>query len=174
VAQQQISERAIAQQQQEKFEFYLLSLVFTLLALSVQSAKFGSSSLVDTLELSGWACLLISGIAGLWLMEWRPVLRIHMAQKQEFEEYISQMKELELKGQTKIVILETSSEESIADLIKNRQHAINVLQPTIKKLERYNYIKYDVHRYGFVLGVILVVIARGYPAATDIIKGLLA
>jgi len=110
VAEQRTSERAVAQQQQEKFEFYLLSLVFTLLALSVQSAKFGSSTLVDTLELSGWVSLLISGIAGLWHMESSPIIRVKMAQKQEFEEYISQMKELQLKGQTKITLLETSSE----------------------------------------------------------------
>jgi len=174
VAEQRTSERAVAQQQQEKFEFYLLSLVFTLLALSVQSAKFGSSTLVDTLELSGWVSLLISGIAGLWHMESSPIIRVKMAQKQEFAEYISQMKELQLKGQTKIILLETSSEESIADLIKNRQHAINVLGPFIKNLEWYNYIKYDAHRYGFVLGVVLVVIARGYPAAIDIIKALSA
>ena len=41
---------SIAQQTQEKFEFYLLSLVFTLLGLAVQSASFGTYLTKDGLQ----------------------------------------------------------------------------------------------------------------------------
>src|SRR5688572_20620227 len=48
--------------QQEKFEFYLLALIFTILGLAVQTAKFGSHVVADALELCSWAALLISGL----------------------------------------------------------------------------------------------------------------
>lgn len=162
-----MSERAVAQQQQEKFEFYLLSLVFTLLALSVQTAKFGTSVVFDVLEIAGWACLLISGIAGLWRMETNPLIRVKVAQKQEFEDFIGKMKELQLQGTQTLYFIETSSDEPIADIIKNRQQAIQVLTPFIKKLEKQNNIKYLTHRFGFVLGVIFVVLARGWAALAN-------
>jgi energy-coupling factor transporter transmembrane protein EcfT len=95
-----MSDRAVAQQGQEKFQFYLLSLVFTLLALSVQTAKLGTSTISDYFELAGWGFLIASGIAGLWYMETSPTLRMKMALKSEFEDYIFKMKELQLKGQT--------------------------------------------------------------------------
>src|SRR5258708_3504598 len=159
-----MSERAVAQQGQEKFQFYLLSLVFTLLALSVQTAKLGTSVVADYIELAGWALLLASGIAGLWFMETNPTLRVKMAHKGEFEDYIFKMKELQLKGQTKVYVLETSSDQSIADLIANRQNAINVLTPFINKLDRHQGIRYGVFRYCFVAGLLLGAISRAYPA----------
>jgi NhaP-type Na+/H+ or K+/H+ antiporter len=64
------TDRESAQGVQEKFEFYFLSLIFTILALTIQTAKFGRSGAEDVLELSGWVCLLIAGVVGLWKMEW--------------------------------------------------------------------------------------------------------
>ena len=159
-----MSERTVAQQGQEKFQFYLLSLVFTLLALSVQTAKIGTHIVSDCIELAGWALLLASGIAGLWFMEINPTLRVKMAQKGEFEDYVSKMRELQLKGQTTIYVLETSSNQTIAELIVNRQDAINVLKPLIERLERHQGIKYQVFRYCFVAGLLLVAAARVFPA----------
>ena len=67
-------DREIAQKTQEKFEFYVISLVFTLLALSIQTSKFGSSNIADASELSGWVSLLVSGLAGLWRMQFVPIV----------------------------------------------------------------------------------------------------
>ena len=69
------SEREVAAQAQEKFHFYLVGLVFTLLALSVQTEKFVGPALDDALEVGGWIALLCSGIAGLWRLEYVPVIR---------------------------------------------------------------------------------------------------
>lgn len=46
--------------------------MFTLLALSVQSASFGSSVVADICEIFAWLLLLIAGVAGLSRLELTP------------------------------------------------------------------------------------------------------
>jgi hypothetical protein len=59
--------------------------VFTLLALSIQTAKFGTSSIADIFELIGWVLLFISGISGLWRLEFLPVEREKLVMRDEYE-----------------------------------------------------------------------------------------
>jgi len=58
----------ISIQTQQKFEFYFLALVFTVLGLSIQTSVF-SSKLQSAIEIAAWAFFLISGLAGLSRME---------------------------------------------------------------------------------------------------------
>lgn len=167
-----INENAIAQQTQEKFQFYLLSLVFTLLALSVQTAKFENVIAANALELFGWIFLIVSGFSGLSRMEWEPQIRIKIAQNQSLEDEIFKLKELQLQGQKELLVLEGNYKQPIPERIKNRQDAINLLKPYIKWLERKHYIKYYFHIYGFAIGVILVACARGYSPAISICQSL--
>lgn len=159
-----MSDRAIAQQGQEKFQFYLLSLVFTLLGLSVQTAKLGISAWADTLEIMGWSLLLASGFAGMWFMEMNPALRVKYAQKREHEEYGYEMHKLQLKGETTIYVLETASEQKIADIIASRKAAVDILGNVIEKIEKHQAIRYHVFRYCFAVGVFFVVVSRSLAA----------
>jgi len=168
----QTNENAIAQQTQEKFEFYLLSLVFTLLALSVQTAKFEAVITADILELVGWLFLIISGCSGLSRMQWVPVIRTKLAQQQSFEDEIFNLKKLQLEGQTEVLVLKDNYKQPIPERIKNRQDAINLLAPHIKGLERKHYIKYYSHIYGFAIGVLCVACARAYSPVLAIYKSL--
>lgn len=150
----------------------MLSLVFTLLALSVQTAKFGDVIPANALELLGWLFLIVSGFAGLSRMEWVPVIRIKIAQKQSFEDEIFKLKELQLEGQTELLVLEGNYKQPIPERINNRQDAINVLGPYIKGLERKHYIKYYIHIYGFAIGILFVACARAYDPAIAIFQSL--
>jgi len=163
------NEREIAQKTQEKFEFYVISLVFTLLALSIQTAKFGDFVVADTLELLGWLCLLISGISGLWRLEYIPVERLKKIQKEEFESKMSELRELQMKGVNEVFVLETNSNQSIAQRVESFRAAVIVLGPVIEKLERSNFRKYKTHRYLFVALVCLLA-SRSYGAIMQLAR----
>ncbi len=163
-------EREIAHKTQEKFEFYVISLVFTLLALSIQTAKFGGFVVADTLELLGWLCLLISGIAGLWRLEYIPVERLKKVQKEEFESKILELRELQMKGVNDIFVLETNSNQSIAQRIESFRTGVSVLGPVIDKLERSNFRKYKTHRYLFVAALVCLLGSRSYGPLTELVR----
>ncbi len=164
------SENAIAQQTQEKFEFYLLSLAFTLLALSIQTANFGTAITANALELAGWLSFIVSGIAGLWRMEWVPVIRIKLAQKQDFEDEIFKLKGIQMQGQTEVHVLKDNTRQPIPERIQNRENAVSLLTPYIAELERQHYIKYYFHVYGLVIGILCVASARAYAPALSIYR----
>ena len=155
-------ERAIAQQGQEKFEFYLLSLVFTLLALAIQSATFGTNHWHNALELGGWLLFIVSGLAGLYRLQWVPVARTTIADRNAFQGEIYTMKELQLKGQSELWVLDTQSRQPITDRLANRQKAVDLLDPRITQLERRIGVAYELHTWSFVLGLISVAAARAY------------
>lgn len=55
----------------EKFEFYFLALIFTLLGASIQTVNFSATPLIGVWgELTGWALLTISGLSGLSKVQW--------------------------------------------------------------------------------------------------------
>ena len=162
------TEREIAQKTQEKFEFYVISLVFTLMALSIQTSKFGASTVADSFELIGWVLLLVSGFSGLWRIEYLSVERMKLTQKDEFQNQINYCNEIKLKGATEIYVLESERNQPIEERIKNLSKGIEALTPLIKKLERHNNIKYKTHRVTFLLGVISIIVARGYIPAINI------
>ena len=55
----------VAEDYSRKFNFYIVALAFTLMGLSVQTAKFDSGVFGLCFELLGWLGLLLSGVIGL-------------------------------------------------------------------------------------------------------------
>ncbi|MCP3673015.1 MAG: hypothetical protein GY829_00895 [Gammaproteobacteria bacterium] len=79
------TEREISIRQQEKSEFYVVTLVFTLLSLAIQSADFEGKSISHSFEIIGWIALLVGGLSGLSYLEWLPALRLHAVKKDELQ-----------------------------------------------------------------------------------------
>lgn len=166
------SERAVAREGQEKFDFYLISLVFTLLALSVQTAKFGGFTPRDIFELAGWLAFVLSGFAGLSRLEWIPHIRTVLATQQEFEadKFDLAQKILHGQGEARIHVLESGAEQTVAQRLEIRKDGLAKLAPAIGQLERRSNRKYTLHKWAFVLAVICIVIARGIEPLIVIIK----
>lgn len=163
------SEREVALHFQERFEFYLVGLVFTLLALSIQTANFGHSYISNVFELLGWFFFAFSGIIGLSRLEYIPVIRNKIAIKNEFDQKIDELRELELKGVQELFVLETQSNEPIKDRLSEYQRGVEVLDPVITNLEKSGYVKYQIHRFTFVAGIFLIMCARGHAPLKQII-----
>ena len=65
-----------SQQVHFKFEFYLVALTFTIAASAIQTGKFSGYSSIDFFEGMAWVTLVISGLIGLWRLEYfAPMLR---------------------------------------------------------------------------------------------------
>ena len=163
------SDMEVAHQTQEKFEFYLISLVFTLLALSVQTAKFGDNIIPVIFELSGWLFLLTSGLFGLWRIEYLSIERVKLVKLDELHDQINEVKRLMLSGQEGAYVLSTSENQPLEERIKNLEEGVVLLTPLTKKLETKNTIKYNVHKFTFVFGVIFLVASRGAEPFVKII-----
>ena len=116
----------IAIEIQIKFAFYMVALVFTVLALAIETAEFGGSRIPDAFELVSWFLLLISGLSALKRIEMMP--KVHIIGGM----FVSSEEKEQLKQET----------------VDARQ----------KTMLRY----YKVHIWFFVLGLIALIISRGY------------
>ena len=94
------NERSVAQQSQEKFQFYGVALVFTILGLSIQTATFDGHIIARICELFSWLMLLVSGLSGLSHLEWNPVIRVQMVRKDELEGKANQLQAQKSQGES--------------------------------------------------------------------------
>lgn len=141
-------ERRIAQRAQERFRFYLVSLVFTLLAVAVHTAQFGISGFADMLELLGWLCLFLSGIAGLWSLEWYPIVYVGKARVQDHKDAIDGATNFE------------AASEAAREVEKTTEK--------LKGVQMGTSAKYSAHRYLFIVGLLFILLSRGYLPAKHI------
>ena len=110
-------EYEIAHNTQEKFDFYVLGLVFTLLALSIQTADLGKYAVADVFELLGWVCLFVAGLSGLWRLEYRPVQRVKQLKLEELEQYLSDLQARETKGDSEVFVKGHNKKQPILQAI---------------------------------------------------------
>jgi hypothetical protein len=133
----------------EKFEFYLLALVFTVLALAVQTSKFQERWYIDVFEIIGWVFLLISGITGLLRLERVPIAYFLSADIKNEEQEIEQLGQFPANT-------EFWTEKLSEKYNKNTQQLKNVSKD-IKSL-------YGLHKWLFVAGIVSIALARVLPS----------
>lgn len=166
-AEEQSHDLKASQEIQAKFEFYLIALVFTLLGLSIQTAKFGVIIAADIYEILGWVSLLVSGLIGLWRIEWVPVALATHAGSVRLQNEKNELESHRSRGITTVLVGDVPT--SITVVIEDRVVSIAKVEARIGDLERGIRAKYWWHRWLFVAGVVLVVIARAYVPVYEII-----
>ena len=145
----------ISIQTQQKFEFYFLALVFTVLGLSIQTYHF-STKIQAVFEIGAWLFLLVSGFAGLSRMEWIPVSYKSYSDLKEEESIISEAKAgrpLQLSGKLLSDVEAEKFTLHIADRIKERTRRM-------KEIDNRHKIKTFLHKWLFVAGLALLIISR--------------
>ena len=108
-----------AERLQWQFRFYFVSLVFTLLAASIHTANFGNSQIQTIMELFGWVCFSISGLMALSYLEWEPLIREQLANRDSFSTQINEAKMAKLQGVNQVHVLASGEPQLIDERIAN-------------------------------------------------------
>lgn len=160
----------VGQRIQEKFQFYVLGLIFALLGLAIQTAEFGVSAVADIMELAGWIALLVSALVLMSRLEWIPQIYHLFDVQQEIEDQQRQLREAKATGVSIVdpnrLPLDTEA------ILKRLDEKISLANSQIAKIEKGSTWKYLVHRYGFLLDLVLLMGARGYLPFVQLIQRL--
>jgi len=145
----------------QKFEFYFLALVFTILGLSIQTTVFYRWGYQFLFELLAWAALLVSGLAGLLRLHWVPVAYRATARIQQHEELLNRFKKAESEDIS--VEKESGGAFSIQEISAEKEGLSQDILTTKEKLqdiEQSLQLKYGIHKWAFLLGILSLVISR--------------
>lgn len=157
----------------ERFEFYIIALIFTILGLSIQTATFEASLISDILELVGWLLLLTSGLAGLSRLEYLPVTYDMYAEAEKREADGNRVREAKSVGTLEWPVDDEKDGKKnmpIDEVLIRLENAVNELETKIKKMSCGTRIKYEIHKWCFVLGLISLLIARSSPQVINILN----
>lgn len=145
------------QRRQEHYEYYLVALVFTTLAFSIQTATSTGVAILSIFEITAWLSLFASGLFGLSRMYHLPVIYFYSVEVNALNANIQDAKkELKIQGQTE------SKNSSIEEYISNQEDAIKSRESKSKKVER-KIKRFSVaHRILFVLGFAALIASRSY------------
>ncbi|MGR3174160.1 MAG: hypothetical protein ACUZ8N_06125 [Candidatus Scalindua sp.] len=144
-----------------KFEFYLISLIFTILALAIQSSSLITAYYQFYFEYGSWICLLASGLIGLSRMEYIPVM--YRAHSQIFD--VENKKDY-LK---KILIHPTGgvdennkhiTPEQLQTRIDDCDNWLKENKLIADTIENTSLLKYKIHKYLFAIGLLLLLTSR--------------
>lgn len=149
----------------EKYEFYFLGLIFTLLAASVQTADFiAYTQLNSFIELFGWAAFGVSGVVGLSKIEYLSSLIAIRNNRNENSSYASQLQKAKAMGTPSVRVAETGESKSIDEVISVLEENTKTWQDRLDKFGRSHEIKHHVQKYTFLVGLLFVAVARAYGA----------
>jgi NhaP-type Na+/H+ or K+/H+ antiporter len=150
---------------QEKLELYLLGLAFTLLGLSIQTAKFAGPPPQRIAELVGWVLMLISGVVGILRLRWVPVLLRHGATIQDADTKIFQAREAPPESEIKY----EAQTISVHDYIEAHQKTRAALEASIPRLSERIISMGKIQTWALIAGVCAVAAARAYVPVREII-----
>lgn len=155
---------AAAHRVQVKFEFYLVALTFTVLGLSVQTAKFGGLVVADALELFSWVVLLLSGLFGLWRLEWSPVF-YHVSDRRDWSHEIARQARRQISsGVQQVGVSGEDRTFPVDEIVRMHEEAVSRFDKELDGLQNRQLKKYRVQRATLLVGMVGLVVARGLPA----------
>ena len=156
----------VAQKYRERFEFYFVGLIFTILGLSIQTARFVQAIIPDGFELLAWLSLLVSGFMGLIRIEWTSIAHQYISKKKGINKEIDEINIHKEKGIKKLPGIER--EVDVNDLLKNKTWALEKVGSNLENVENKLSCSYKIRKWLFLSGIILLVLARGIIPANGL------
>jgi erythromycin esterase-like protein len=152
--------REVGQRVQEKFDFYVVGLAFTVLGLAIQTAKFGVWKWADVMELVGWLSLFISGVAGLRRLALIPGFFHVAAFENEHRDSAAELKTMRAQPGATFRSLTTLQPISADPLIEAHEKAATNAQENLDKFNRKFRTQSRIQRQALVVGLGLLMLAR--------------
>lgn len=151
----------VAVETADKFEFYFLALVFTVLGFSIQTAALSRWGYQFIFEILSWCALLMSGLAGLWRLFWKPVTYNITARIQKQEGMLQIFTRADVTGEdVQDEHGRLYSRPAIKEQIENYNKSISRDRGVLDSIENRLQLKYRIHRYSFVVGIVSLIVSR--------------
>ena len=161
----------LAAEIQKRFQFFIIALTFGVLSLSVQSASFDSPLVARISELLGWVLLLTSGVVGLWRLEGIPRIHQFIGLQQLAETRLQQLEIDKDRGVRTVSVTTPSTRNyTIEEQIATWQGEIDIAKKAVGTLEGPLNTKYKLQRITLMLGLLSLMVARGYGPLLQIIS----
>jgi hypothetical protein len=148
-----------------KFDFYFVALIFSILSLAIQTSQPISSTenIQRFFEVSAWACLLISGLSGLFRMDLVPRVMINEASISSKEKVLGVINEKLNTPNDDDEYMDNSDTEEVQTLIESGK-TIEKIVGNLKGERSITHKKINygekINRWAFVIGMILLVTSR--------------
>lgn len=144
----------------EKFEYFFIGLIFTVLGASIQTASLiDSLKIVIVLELISWLLFLVSGLVGINKLEWLPNVVYLRDKIQTRKKWMSELQAMS-KINKKILIAETHEYENIHHIIDKGNDLSEKYEEEFQSLIKKHSTKNRIQRWTFYIGFLLIAASR--------------
>ena len=158
-----------AQRFQERFEFYLVALTFTLLGLAAQTAAFGQFIVADWAELAAWGALLLSGLTGLARLEGIPHLYKLASVRSERLELLTALRRGSGGGEVEFL----NETLPLEDALAKQEANLDQIDEALEGRDAVLIGKAKTQRRSFAAGVTMLLAARSLPPLIGMIQQVL-
>lgn len=160
----------LAHELQTKFEFWLIGLIFAVLALAVQTATFTGSKTGQLCELTAWVLLLVAGLIGVWRLEWAPSFYQLGSRRARHEAIMKKLQEIETTGHRSIYDAQSREFQDLSSLMKQVQENIKLVDKRMTPIQQKQLVRYRLMRALVIAGFALLLIARGHDPALNLVN----
>lgn len=159
---------------QEKYDFYILALTFTIVGFAIQTQPESFSLIGKIAELLSWLFLILSGITGIFRIEKQYELYQLAHHQYSRSQELVLFKQAQRKGVSEIEYVQAPPKKSILpvrdEVIEGLQEGIIDVNSRIGKRQFNSKILFYLQKSLFLLGLLSIMIARGIKPFLEILN----
>ena len=147
----------------DRRDFFTLSLVFTVLAVAIQTAEFGEHEFQRFLEMLAWVGLFVSGISALLRVRMAPVYYVAIGYREKYRSWSRLLREY--KGSIYCYrdgsYYEMSNEERLKSGSEEENNAVS-MEEKAEGVSTQGSIQHEVHFWSLLIGLFLLGVSRAW------------